>query len=563
MSFFQDLELREGLLRTLEEEEIENPTMLQEAVLPVLRRGGNLVARASSGSGKTLAYTLGVLDRLEARSEPAEEDDAVGRPRMLVLRPTTEAAERTALVMFPYAQASDLAITVGGAGWATAVADAEILVATPAAALEAVQGSTLKLSGVEVVVIDGASAMLTLGSLETADTLLDHLPRDSQRLIFSAEVDGEVEDLAERRVKRALRYPPSAAVTRGAAEPEGELGYVLVPEGEKLELLTRFLLQPREDELPPVLFTRSDERAAELAEALTVRGFAVGEADDSDADIAIVTAGTTRDELASESGGEPGRTISYDVPPDEATMLARHGGDPGAIVLLLPRELPHLREICRRARLEPQPRPVPRERTALDGVDAFRQQLRRAIREEDLGAQMLVLEPLLEEFDAVELAAAAAALLRRRTPPAVPSAGVAAPPTAPAVSPPLAAPAAGPSPGPAPETWARLFVSIGQREGIRPGDLMGAIAGEANIPGAKIGRIDIRENFSLVDVEAELADQVIRAVNGTTIKGRSARVDYDRGSDRARRGGGERGGATGRRPRTGGERTPRRSPRRE
>ena len=562
MTVFQNLELREGLLRTLEEEEIEKPTALQEAVLPVLRRGGNLVAHASSGSGKTLAYTLGILDRLEPHGESSEEENAGGRPRMLVLRPTAEAAERTALVMFPYAQASDFAITLAGAGWATPVTDAEILIATPAAALEAVQGSTLKLSGVEAVVIDGASAMQTLGSLETADMLLDHLPRDSQRLIFSAEVQGEVEDLAERRVKRALRYPPGAAGTAETTDPKGEVGYVLVPEGEKLELLTRFLLQPREEKLPPVLFARSDERAAELAEALSVRGFAVGEAEDSDADIAIVTVGTTRAELVSESGEEPGRTISYDVPPDEGTLLARHGGDPGAVILLLPRELPHLREICRRARLKPQPRPVPQERTVPDGVDAFRQQLRQAIREEDIGAQMLVLEPLLDEFDAAELAAAATALLRRRGPSPAPG----TPETATVASEPSSGSAmatSGPSPGPAPETWARLFVSIGQREGIRPGDLMGAIAGEANIPGAKIGRIDIRENFSLVDVEAGLADQVIRAVNGTTIKGRSARVDYDRGSDRARRGGRERGGATGRRPRPDGERTPRRSPRRE
>jgi ATP-dependent RNA helicase DeaD len=91
------------------------------------------------------------------------------------------------------------------------------------------------------------------------------------------------------------------------------------------------------------------------------------------------------------------------------------------------------------------------------------------------------------------------------------------------------APDRGAPTGAAPATYARLFVSIGSRDEIRPGDLVGAIAGEANIPGSRIGKIEIRDSFSIVEVQADVADQVIRAVNGTTMKGRSLRVDYDRG----------------------------------
>jgi ATP-dependent RNA helicase DeaD len=82
--------------------------------------------------------------------------------------------------------------------------------------------------------------------------------------------------------------------------------------------------------------------------------------------------------------------------------------------------------------------------------------------------------------------------------------------------------------GAPPTTYARLFVSVGKRDGARPGDLVGAIAGESGIPGGKIGRIEIRDTFSIVEVEADVAERVVRAVNGTTIKGRAARVDYDR-----------------------------------
>jgi ATP-dependent RNA helicase DeaD len=172
-----------------------------------------------------------------------------------------------------------------------------------------------------------------------------------------------------------------------------------------------------------------------------------------------------------------------------------------------------------------------------------------ALREEDLGAQLLVLEPLFDEFSPAEVAAAAIALLRRRLAPG---------PTPSAAAPRAAAGAAAHAvpateSGPAPATWARLFVGLGSRDAIRPGDLVGAIAGEADIPGSSVGRIDIRDNFSIVEVQAEVADKVIGALNGTTMKGRSLRVDYDRGGDRGRGAGdGQRRG--GRRPDGGGGR---------
>ncbi|HEX8906213.1 MAG TPA: DEAD/DEAH box helicase, partial [Longimicrobiaceae bacterium] len=112
MASFNDLGLREPLLMALEEEGIEHPTALQAAAIPVLRREGNLVARASSGSGKTLAYGLGVLDRIEPRAQADDEgeeaDAAAPGTRVLVLAPTREAAEQTALTLVPLAHAAEL-----------------------------------------------------------------------------------------------------------------------------------------------------------------------------------------------------------------------------------------------------------------------------------------------------------------------------------------------------------------------------------------------------------------------------------------------------------------------
>src|SRR5690606_34319255 len=150
-------------------------------------------------------------------------------------------------------------------------------------------------------------------------------------------------------------------------------------------------------------------------------------------------------------------------------------------------------------------------------LGAFRAMLERAIAEEDLGAQLLVLQPLFERYSPAEVAAAASALLRRRPP-----APVEARPEA------IEAPAAPRPAAPAPPAFVRLFFGVGARDGVRPGDLVGAITGEANIKGDKVGRIEIRDNLSIVEVDSAVADRVIRAVNGTTLKGRSVRVDYDR-----------------------------------
>ncbi|HET7320941.1 MAG TPA: DbpA RNA binding domain-containing protein [Longimicrobiaceae bacterium] len=524
MASFDDLGLRAELLRVLEDEDLERPTALQEAVIPALRRGGNLVARASTGAGKTLAYGLGVLDALPQR----EAEEGAAPLRMLVLVPTLEEAERVAGALFPYVQAVGLAVTVPGGAWGLPLDQAEVVVSPVADAMQAVRGSSLKLDALEAVVVDGAAAIAKLGEWERVDTLLDLIPRDAQRVVVSASFPAEVEDLIDRRVKRALRYPAEAALAEEREQPtEGEIGFVVVPEHEKLDVLVRQLTGKEEGSLPPVIFARDDERAAELAEALSTRGYVVGSADDVEADVAVATADATREEMMEETGEETGQTLSFDVPADAATLLARHSGDAAAVVMVTPRELAHLKETARMARLRPRALPLPVERSAAAAeLASFRSELRRAMREEDLGAQLLVLDPLFQEFSAPEIAAALAALVRR---PAAPSPAAEAPAQQ---QPAVPAARASAEPGPAPATWARLYVGVGSRDDIRPGDLVGALAGEANIKGSQVGKIEIRDNFSIVEVESAVADRVIQMVNGTTIKGRSARVDYDRGQTR-------------------------------
>jgi len=543
MASFNDLGLREPLLAALEEEGIERPTALQQAAIPVLRREGNLVARSASGAGKTLAYGLGVLDRIEARPDAEEGDDEAGEDesggaRVLVLTASTRHAERATMELVPYAHAVGLTVTSSGRGWGTAPAAADVLVATPAEVLEAVRTSGVKLETLEAIIVDGASEIEALGGWDATETLFDHVPRGAQRVLFTAETSAAVEDLVDRRIKRGLRYPPVPAMPD--EEPQaltGVVGYVIVSEREKVETVARLLGGDRDGDAPPILVCRSEERAAEIAEALSLRGFMAGDVDDDDVDVAVVSSGMEPEELAGRVGAHPATVISFDVPADETVLRALHGGAMTGFVLVLPREVAHLRHIAQRALLDARPAGMTDDEPAgRDEVTAFRDTIRRAMTEEDLGAQILVLEPLFEDFAPAEVAAAIAALLRRKpaaAPAAAPSAGIA----------PRAAEPDRSTAGTATSAYARLYVGVGERDGVRAGDLVGAIAGETNIAGSQVGKIEIRDTFSIVEVPAELAEKVIAAVNGITIKGRATRVDFDRGN--TRRAGGPGAGAPG------------------
>jgi ATP-dependent RNA helicase DeaD len=153
-------------------------------------------------------------------------------------------------------------------------------------------------------------------------------------------------------------------------------------------------------------------------------------------------------------------------------------------------------------------------------VAEIQQQLRSALEAEDTAPYLLALEPLFEEHDPAEVAAAAVALLRKKMPP---------PPPAPEL----------PNTGAPAPAWAKLFFGVGERDGLSTGDLLGAITGEAGVPGTSVGRIDIKESHTLVEVHDEVARKVITALNGTTIRGRAVRADFDRpkrGTGGARKG---------------------------
>jgi len=523
---FEDLGLRPELVSAATEMGYEVPTALQRAAIPVLRRGGNAMLHEGPGAGLLGAYGMPLLDRLSSGDVAGVESEGGGRLKALILVAGAADAARTALTLARLARPLGLRVSAMGPGWATAAPEADVLVATPAASLDAVRGSALKLDALRALVFDGLDTFFDLGLQEAIETLTTFTPKDAQRVVTTTVRTDAVADYVDRHVRRPMTIPPTPIEDPQAVRTPTSpirVGYAVVPAAEKMDTLAMLLVARAG--AGATVYARGRSGADAVAGELALRGFATG----PDGNVRV-----RAEPMTSQEGV---LAISYDVPFDPDDLRVRHAT--GGLVLVEPRHLPHLRLLVDRAgfALHADPVALP---PARDAVADFRDRIRRALSEEDLDAQLLVLEPLFSEYSAAEVAAAASSLLRRRTPTAL---VISAPTRA-------AAPAA-------PDAFVRLFVSLGSRDGIRPGDLVGAITGEANVPGDRIGRIELRESLSIVEVGSDIAERVILALNGTTMRGRSLRVDYDRPGG----GGAGRGSAAGggRGPGTGGSRPPGRS----
>lgn len=564
---FEELGLRPELLDAVEDADYPAPTALQSAAIPVLRRGSNVVLTASPGAGVVACYGLSLLDRILENGEDDDGEDGDEdlaselKLRALVLAPTDEIVRRVAHSLGIFAGLAGLRVLALAPGWATARGAADVVVATPAAAEDALGRSALKLGSILTMVLDAADILLAGGG-EAIETVTAAMPTAAQKVVVTGSAGGSVRDYIERHVRRAMRIPAGTGRddsgrqesedrrSRRGDSPGGDVpvgspvAYTLAVESRKFETVARLLAEHQGP--APVFYCRTPARAAELADSLAARGFAVGRPGDADADasIAPVEAGFLADVAADDFA------ISYDVPADAESLKRRHAH--GGLVLAEPRELGHLERIADWAGVSLNPRREPISTSALGELERHRDAVGAAVEDEDLTPHLLVLEPLFERFGAARVAAALNALVGKSSASptvgpglseAEPRGGRAAA-GGPVRESPSATSSAGMRPGaaappkPQPKGWLRLFVSAGRKDQLRAGDLVGAITGEANIEGDKIGRIDISEMHSIVEIAADVADRVIEALNGTTVKGRSVRVDYDRGKrgDRPSRG---------------------------
>jgi ATP-dependent RNA helicase DeaD len=378
---------------------------------------------------------------------------------------------------------------------------------TAADVLSAASAGDVALTEVRALVVDQAQAVETLAGLGDVERVIDYLTPDTQRVVSALPMTTAVSDFVERHIRRAP-IVPSAELDK--APNRGGIRFRIVPEPRESGALALTAELIADGARHVLIFCRSEDRAADLGDFLTLHGYLAGAPGDADAPVWLgVDALAARPDA---KGVEGLVVVSCDVPSDPDTLDRRHAFAAGGVVLVAARELAHLKNLGKRTGYETVPFPPPAGGVP-SGVARLRATLEKAMETLDTAPYLSVLEPLFERYDAAEVAAAAVALLRDR------KVSVEADPT-PRVS---ASEEAGATPA-----WAKLFIGVGERDGLRAGDLLGAITGEAGVDGRAVGKIDIHESHTVVEVHDVVARKVIKALNGTTIKGRAVRADFDR-----------------------------------
>jgi len=552
-STFADLDLRPELLTELSSLGYEEPTPIQREAIPPLLEGRDLLGQAATGTGKTAAFALPMLQRLR----PGRRESA---PLGLVLAPTRELAMQVSEAMHRYGRSLGARVlpVYGGQPIGRQLRElsrgVDVVVATPGRAVDHLSRGTLDLAHLEMVVLDEADEMLDMGFAEDIDTILSAASGVRQTVLFSATIPSHIDRMARKHLVEPVRISIRREETAAGEAPQVRQAAYVVPRSHKPAALGRVL--DVEQPAAAIVFCRTREEVDSLTDTLNGRGYraealhgglsqeqrdkVMGRLRSSTADLLVATDVAARgldvDHLT--------HVVNYNVPSAPESYVHRIGrvgraGREGvAITLAEPREHRMLKTI---ERLTGQKIAMETLPTVAD-LRAHRLELTRASLRETLLAGDLdrfrgVVEALSDEFDVMDVALAAVRLAHEGTGTEpdeqdIPEARPEPPRPAPARGAPVSrgASASGrPAPRRASSASAvRLFVGMGRAAGIRPQDLVGAITGESSLSGRDVGTIEISDRFSLVEVPEAAADEVVDALRATLIKGRKATVRRER-----------------------------------
>jgi ATP-dependent RNA helicase DeaD len=546
-SGFAELGLAPGLCRTLSGLGYEEPTPIQRAAVPPLIAGRDLVGQAATGTGKTAAFALPVLQRILGMSEPAGV-------LALILVPTRELAMQVSQAINSYGR--DMSVRVlpvyGGQPIGRQLRALErgvdVVVATPGRALDHITRGTLDLSHLEIVVLDEADEMFDMGFAEDIETILGKTPQDRQAALFSATMPPRIDGMVRRHLSDPVRVELGR---KASASPEALLvrqtAYI-TPRGYKPAALMRVL--DLETPAAAIVFCGTRDEVDQLTETLNGKGYRAealhGGMDQQQRDRVMgrLRGGSLNLLVATDVAArgldvdQLTHVVNYDMPSGPESYVhrigrvGRAGREGTAITLAELHEHKMLKAIERATR-----RPIAIEKVpTIAGLRASRLErtrdlLRKIVLEDDLDAFRTVVEPLGEEFGIYEVALAAVKL-------ATEASGT---PRDEEELPEVELPALDDRGGrgkaggrdqrrghPAAKATTRLFVGTGRSSGVRPEDLVGVIARRSHLSGREIGAIEIADRFSLVEVPETAADDVIAALRQVSIKGRKATVRRER-----------------------------------
>jgi ATP-dependent RNA helicase DeaD len=536
----------------------EEPTPVQRETIPLLLDGRDLLGQAGTGTGKTAAFALPMLQRIKQESAPSRATSG------LVLVPTRELAMQVSEAIHKYAKGVGLSVlpVYGGAPMHQQIRGLErgasIVVATPGRALDHIRRKSLALSSLRVLILDEADEMLDMGFAEDLDAILEAIPGDRQTALFSATMPPRIIAIGERHLKNPARVTIAREKTTPGKLPRVRQVAYIVSRAHKPATLARVL--DMEDPTSALVFCRTRLDVDTLVETLNAHGHRAealhGGMEQRQRDRVMGLFRTGKIELlvatdVAARGLDIARVshvVNYDVPAGAEAYVhrigrtGRAGREGTAITLAEPREHRLLRSIENFTKQKIEVATIP---TVADlrakRLDVTRASLREHLLAGDLDHVRVVVDSLCQEFDIVDIASAAVKMAH------LAATGEGDEREIPAASPAVAgARSAHPMRASTPGWQGRgeggngriacLFIGAGRQAGIRPGDLVGAITGESGIESRLLGAIQIADRFSLIEVPEERADDIIAALKATKIRGQKVTVrrDHDSGPRRGR-----------------------------
>lgn len=529
---FGNLGLDPKLIATLRELGYEEPTPIQRESIPPLLTGRDVIGQAATGTGKTAAFALPMLQRIAAMGKGRAQ------PSALILTPTRELAMQVAEAIHKYGQKLKIAVIpiYGGHSFGQQQRMLErgvdVVVATPGRAVDHIKRKTLDLSGISILTLDEADEMLDLGFADDLETILSETPPERQTVLFSATLPPRIAGMVKRHLKEPLRIQIAHEPMAKGAVPKVRQTAYIIPRGRKLEVLGRVL--DLENPSSALVFCRTRMEVDILTERLSAYGYraqslhggisqdertrVIRRLREGAIDLVIATDVAARgldiEQLA--------LVVNYDVPasPDSYVhrigRVGRAGREGIAITLADPRESRLLRQFELQTKGKINIAQVP---TAADlrarRLELTRTTLRETIVAGGLDPYRATVDALSQEHDLMSIAMAAVKLAHKASGgdrddeeeevPAVKK----------------------PTPGlpaerqiPTDMKMGRIYVGAGKLAGVLPQNLVGAVAAGVGIKGNLIGAIEISDKYSTVELPDQLIDDVVRAMQNVLIKGK-------------------------------------------
>ena len=520
---FDELNIDERILRAIEDMGFEETSPIQTQAIPAVCEGIDVVGQAQTGTGKTAAYTIPMLMKI---------DPQIKKPQAIVLCPTRELAVQVAEEIRKLAKyMSDIKVlpVYGGQEIVRQIKSlktgVQIIVGTPGRVMDHMRRKTVKFDNINMVILDEADEMLDMGFREDMETILTETPEDRQTVMFSATMPKAIMDIARNFQKDARIIK---VVRKELTVSNIEQFYYEVRPKNKTEVLCRLIdiYNPRLS----VVFCNTKRQVDELISELKGRGyFADGIHGDmkqqqrdrvmddfrsGKVDILIATDVAAR----GIDVDDVDMVFNYDIPQDEEYYVHRIGrtGRAGrcgmALSFISGKEVYKLKDIERYCKTKILAKPVP----SLDDVkntklDNMFDKIRQTIEEGGLTDMVNLVEEHVnqEEYTSMDMAAALLKMLIGDTLDREDEVEEFHFDTDKDDS-----------------RMVRLFINIGKKDKIKPANILGAIAGESGMPGKLVGAIDMMDNYTFVDVPAIHAEKILKVMNDNVqIKGRRVNVE--------------------------------------